>query len=134
MFADGWFYPGDVGILRGPRQLQVIGRGDELLNLGGQKLAPSDLEALVARHAELADVGVCSLRNAEGVEEICVGVVAPAGDDRELIRRVARALEGLPYGTVRTVRLPAIPRNANGKILRAALKEAIAAAARLPPS
>jgi len=127
MFREGWFYPGDVGILGDRRHLQVMGRGDELLNIGGYKMAPSGLEALVARHAEAADVGVCGLRNAVGVEEICVGVVAPVGDDSELSRRVARAFEGLQFGTVRLVKLPAIPRNANGKILRAALKEAVAA-------
>jgi len=128
MFRDGWFYPGDVGVLHGRRQLQVVGRGDELMNIGGQKIAPSHLEALVASHAGTADVGVCSLRNAEGVEEICIAVAAPAGGDRALGQRISQALKGLPFGTVHTVKLPAIPRNANGKILRDALKEAVAAA------
>ena len=36
MFRDGWFYPGDLGVLDGPRRLHVLGRGDEPPNIGGQ--------------------------------------------------------------------------------------------------
>ena len=131
MFRDGWFHPGDVGVLHGGRQLRVLGRGDELLNIGGKKIAPSDIEALVASHLEIADVGVCSLRNAEGVEEIYIAVAAAGSDDAELHRRIARALEGFPFGVVHPVKVPCIPRNANGKILRSALKEAVASVARI---
>lgn len=126
MFRDGWFHPGDVGVRQG-RYLQVIGRGDELLNLGGGKLHPAAIEALVLRHLEAADVGVCSLSNTEGVEEVYVAVAGADGDDADLHHRLAPAFAGHTYGPVSVVRLPRIPRNANGKILRSALKEAVAA-------
>src|SRR5438445_9419270 len=134
MFGDGWLYPGDVGVLQSDRQLHVMGRGDELLNIGGKKIAPSYIEALVARHLEIADVGVCSLPNPEGVEEIHVALAAPDGDDAELRRRLARAFAGFPYGKIRPVKVARIPRNANGKILRSALREIVAAAIRPDPS
>ena len=134
MFRDGWFYPGDVGVLQSRRQLHVMGRGDELLNIGGKKIAPGYIEALVARHLESADVGVCSLPNPEGVEEIHVALAAPDGDDSELRRRLARAFAGFPYGNIRPVKVEWIPRNANGKILRGALKKVVAAATRRDPS
>src|SRR5262249_48534232 len=120
MFRDGWFYPGDVGVLGG-RRLRVMGRGDELLNIGGRKLAPADLETLVSRHLQAADVAVCSLPNDDGIEELYVALVEPEGDEAELHRCLVQAFVGYGHGNIRPVKLPRIPRNANGKILRDAL-------------
>ena len=127
MFRDGWFHPGDVGVLQG-RRLHVVGRGDELLNIGGRKIPPGAVEALVVRHLEAVDVGVCSLASAEGVEEMYVALAGADGDDAEVQRRLTPVFSGYAYGPVRVVRLPSIPRNANGKILRGALREAVAEA------
>ncbi|MGH7126099.1 MAG: class I adenylate-forming enzyme family protein [Stellaceae bacterium] len=124
MFRDGWFYPGDAGVLRGEGRLQVVGRADDLMNIGGQKLPPSGIEAVVASRLPDGDIGVCSLRNAEGIESLYVALAAPQSDD-ELRRRIAGVFEGLGVGDVHLVRLARIPRNANGKIMRADLKEAV---------
>ena len=35
MFHDGWFYPGDVGEMLGPRSLKLLGWVDDLINIGG---------------------------------------------------------------------------------------------------
>ncbi|HYC15102.1 MAG TPA: class I adenylate-forming enzyme family protein, partial [Stellaceae bacterium] len=127
-FRDGWFYPGDVGILHDPRRIQIVGREDELLNIGGIKMAPSAVEAWVMQHATAADIGVCSLRNAEGIEEICVAVVEPGHGDADLMERITRAFWDHHIGrNFYVVKLTRIPRNANGKILRGPLKQAVMA-------
>jgi acyl-coenzyme A synthetase/AMP-(fatty) acid ligase len=125
-FRDGWFYPGDMGILHAPKRLQIVGREDELLNLGGIKVAPSALEAWVLKHATVGDIGVCTARNAEGVEEICVAVANPGHGDAELLARVTRAFENHHIGRFHVVKVPRIPRNANGKIERNRLEEIVA--------
>jgi acyl-CoA synthetase (AMP-forming)/AMP-acid ligase II len=127
MFRDGWFYPGDMGSLDGARRLQVAGRVDELLNIGGQKLSPSDLEAMVLRHATVTDVGVCSLPNANGVEEIHVAVTGAQGGDQELLQQIGRAFAAGRLSGFYVFPVDRIPRNANGKIERRRLKELIAA-------
>jgi len=43
-FRDGWFYPGDVGEMSDPRSLKLLGRADDLINIGGQKFAPEHFE------------------------------------------------------------------------------------------
>ncbi|MGE5202381.1 MAG: class I adenylate-forming enzyme family protein [Acidobacteriota bacterium] len=128
MFKDGWFHPGDMGILHGPRQLQVIGRGDELLNIGGNKFSPSALEALILSDAAVGDVGVTSVRNSEGIEEVHVAVVGATGDDAELLARISEALRHLQLGKFHVARLSVIPRNAAGKIRRDLLRSAVGAA------
>ena len=129
-FRDGWFYPGDIGISRGPRQLQIVGREDELLNIGGIKMAPSALEALVSQHATAGDIGICTTRNAEGIEEVCVAIANPSHSDAELLERITRAFHNHHVGRFYVVKVPRIPRNANGKIQRDLLRQAVAAAVR----
>jgi acyl-coenzyme A synthetase/AMP-(fatty) acid ligase len=132
MFKDGWFYPGDLGVLHGPHQLQVVGRGDDLLNFGGNKFWPEVLEQVILKHAAAGEVGVCSLRNTEGVEQLYVGIVDPGYDDRELLERLNRALSQARIGRFHIVKLPRIPRNANGKVQRDLLRSTIADALGFP--
>jgi len=126
MFKDGWFYPGDLAILHGPRRLQVIGRGDDLLNFGGYKFPPEILERAILKNAPLGDVGVCSIRNAEGIEELVVGISEVRCDDRELLERLTTALTPFRVGHFHAVKLVSIPRNANGKLQRDLLKSTVA--------
>jgi len=128
-FRDGWFYPGDIGVMHGPRRLQIVGREDELLNIGGIKVPPSTLETWVLQHATTGDVGVCTTCNAEGIEEICVAVANPGHDDAELLERITNAFRNHHVGRFCVVKLVYIPRNANGKIQRELLKQCVAAAA-----
>lgn len=134
-FRDGWFYAGDLGILHGARLLQVVGRSDDLLNIGWNKIMPESVEALVLGIAEVADAGVCSLRNADGIEEICIAVSGVRIGDRELTERIDRALRRSQLGKIHVLKLSGIPRNAAGKIernlLRSVVAKSIAASYRL---
>ena len=125
IFRGGWFYPGDVGILHDARRLQVIGRSDDILNIGGKKIAPEVIEDLVIKAVEGGDIGVCSLRNADGVEEICIAVSHARTADAELLQRITDAFRPLQLGWFNIVKVPHIPRTANGKLQRKALKEII---------
>jgi len=133
VFRDGWFYPTDAAILHGPQALQVLGRADEVINIGWVKLAPESVEAQLLRQVPAGDAGVCSLPNRDGIEEVCVAVTSPRVDDRELARLVTAAFAGLQFGCIHVVVLERIPRDEGGRILRTALKEAVASAAPLPP-
>jgi acyl-coenzyme A synthetase/AMP-(fatty) acid ligase len=132
-FRDGWFYPQDMGVMNEDRQLKVIGRRDEMLNIGGQKGAPTDLEEQVLKYASVEDVGVCSFPNASGVEEVYFAIVFTHGDAAEILRRITSATREFSLGNSYVVRLPRIPRNANGKIQRDELKQAVAMAAGRAP-
>jgi len=129
-FRNGWLYPGDLGLSQGPRRLRIVGREDELMNLGGLKIAPSELEALVLRHATVADIGVCMVPNPEGVDEICVVVADPAHGDAELLARVTEAFRHNHVGRFHIVKVARVPRNSSGKIERGRLKEIVARALR----
>jgi 2,3-dihydroxybenzoate-AMP ligase len=131
MFRDGWFYPGDLGILQGARQLQVLGRADELLNVGGEKISPANVEELMLSQTELADVGVCSIADAEGLEQLCIALPGEAATDRRLLARVEHLLRHVRIGAVFVVGVPEIPRTETGKIQRHLLKAAALKAVRM---
>ncbi len=129
MFKDGWFYAGDVGILADPYRLQILGRVDELLNIGWNKFSPAALEGLVMKVADVEDVGICSLPNADGVEEVYVAVSGNRMSHDELAARITRAFLPFQLGTFHVMQAKLIPRNENGKIQREVLKKAVAIAA-----
>ena len=74
-FEDGWFYPGDIATLSPDRMLTILGRNDNVVNLGGVKTTLETVEA--------------GLSSAPGVKEIAV--VSPAGgaERRQVIAFVA---------------------------------------------
>ncbi len=128
MFKNGWFYAGDVGVLADAHRLQVLGRVDELLNIGWNKFSPAALEGLVMKAADVGDVGVCSLPNADGLEEVYVAVSGSRTNSKELVARLNGAFGPFGLGRFYVVRATRIPRNENGKIQRDLLKKAVAAA------
>jgi acyl-coenzyme A synthetase/AMP-(fatty) acid ligase len=123
-FRDGWFYPGDIGLLRAPGQLEILGRADELLNIGGQKVSPLDLEERLHQLTGAKDVGLCTLPGGEGLEQLCVALAGIDSVDNELLGRVSASL-GNSYGPVSLVTLPELPRNAAGKLVRRELRRVI---------
>ena len=93
--------------------------------VGWRKLAPEMLEGLVLGVGGIDDVGVCSVPNADGIEEVAVAVSGLRGNSQEFIARIEDAFHGFAIGRVNLLTLDRIPRNANGKIQRGHLKDAV---------
>ena len=124
MFRNGLFYPGDSGVIDVPGRLKLLGRTDDLLNVGGIKYAPEELERMIAREPAVLDVGVCSLRNDLGIEEVCAAVVAADIGNEELKKSVLRELP-TQLGNIRIFRSDTILRNEGGKIQRDRLRNSL---------
>jgi len=129
MLRDGWFYPGDVGVLHGPRSLELLGRADDLLNFDGWKLPPEPLEEQICTSAALKEVAVGIVTGVDGAAELCVAVAEVNAADAELRTRVEPAVARAGFRRFSLVRLSRIPRNPMGKIQRNILNSEIAAAA-----
>lgn len=126
MFRDGWFYPGDIAVIGPGGELKILGRADDLINIGGKKYLPAVLEDLLMKHAIAGDVGVSSLPGADGVEELRIAVAGAPGSDQEMIDRILKALGRVQIGHFEVIKLGRIPRSANGKLQRQALRDVIA--------
>jgi len=128
-FRDGWFYPGDVGYLRGDGLLVITGRQETLLNVGGDKVNPEIVEEVLSCHPAIADCAVLTIPNEVGIEEIHALIVARAVfDEMELRRHCAQKLQRV-FTPVRFVAVERIPRNDMAKIERGRLVELVKATA-----
>ncbi|MDB5595916.1 MAG: hypothetical protein JWM36_2877 [Hyphomicrobiales bacterium] len=120
-----WFYPGDEGLITPDGWLILTGRTSEIINSGGVKLAPHDLEEFLAARADIVDVAAIGMLGSAGIEELWLAIVPGPAFAEDTITRacVARDPNVVPE---RIVRVPAIPRSATGKILRDPLKATLA--------
>ena len=133
MLRDGWFYPGDIGVLHGARELELLGRADDLLNIGGLKVPPERLEEIVRRLTALKDIAVGAVAGADGAAEICVAVADAGVEEAAMRRQIDPALARAGFRKFSIVRLARIPRNLAGKIQRNLLRAEIAAATAVRP-
>jgi acyl-coenzyme A synthetase/AMP-(fatty) acid ligase len=119
-FRDGWFYPGDVGTVSKTRILTVTGRSTERINAGGVKTSPGAIEDVVTSYHGVTECAAFGVADEMGVDQIWAAVVAGPGVDLEGLQSYC----GLKLGVRaprKFLRLPKLPRNANGKILRSEL-------------
>lgn len=121
-FRDGWFATSDLGALTA-NKLRVFGRVDDMLNIGGVKVAPYPIERELKALPGVADAVVLRVEDAAGVGAICALIeLAREAAGGQVSQRVADTLRALSVGAF-TVRLEtAFPRTDTGKVRRAALQ------------
>ena len=121
IFQNGWFYPGDVGILMPENRLELVGRIDDLLNVGGLKYAPDKYEEKLIAEIPIRDICLLTHPNAEGVAQLWAAVVPNSGVNTETIgNQIAQHLP-VQLGKVNIAIIDQIPRTATGKAQRAKL-------------
>lgn len=118
---DGYFLTGDLGRLDPRGRLTITGRIKLLIDIGGRKVNPLEVEEVIARHP---DVGACVVVPMEMSETLfrLKAIVVPARPDappdpRELRGWVRERLSHYKVPRVFEVRSD-LPRSAAGKILR----------------
>jgi o-succinylbenzoate---CoA ligase len=116
----------DLGRLDERGHLHILGRRDTVIITGGKKVQPAEVEAALRASGEFADVAVIGVPDPEW-GEVVVACYPPGGRSPDLTRAVAALA-----GHLRPKRFVAIadwPRNAQGKVNRAALRAAALAGA-----
>ncbi|MDA0635639.1 AMP-binding protein, partial [Nonomuraea sp. MCN248] len=116
-FDGGWFVTSDLGELSGGR-LRVLGRADDVINTGGEKVVAGAVAAVLGGHPEVADVAVVPRPDPEW-GEVVVAVVVPADpvNPPTLAQLRAYCADRLPpHAAPRDLRLlPRLPLLPNGK-------------------
>jgi acyl-CoA synthetase (AMP-forming)/AMP-acid ligase II len=112
-FVDGWYRTGDLAEFDDEGYLSIVGRARDVIRTGGETVAPSEVESVLASCPGIADVAVVGLPDAEWGEVICAVVVAAdAGAPptlEDLRAHCARQLAGHKHPR-RLALLDAIPR------------------------
>jgi len=124
-FRDGWFHTGDLGRLDSDGFLFITGRLKEMINRGGEKIIPQDVEEALIACPGVADAAVFAVAHPTLGEDVAAAVVLRRGAGASALdlRRFA-ATRLAPFKVPRRiVFLDAIPRTATGKPQRALLAE-----------
>jgi O-succinylbenzoic acid--CoA ligase len=123
--ADGWLHTGDEGALDAAGNLTVTGRAGDTIITGGENVAPTEVEAVLAGHPAVAEAGVHGAPDAEWGQRVVATVVLRADhtateDDLRGYCRVRLA----GYKVPRVIRFaPELPKTVSGKLLRRSLEE-----------
>jgi acyl-CoA synthetase (AMP-forming)/AMP-acid ligase II len=126
---DGFLHTGDMAKVDSNGFVYIVDRLKELIKYKGYQVPPAELEALLLTHADVADVAVIGVIEADTGEEIPKAfVVKREGSDltgEQVIEFVASQVA--PHKKVREVEfIDAIPKSAAGKILRKDLRKPVA--------
>ncbi len=125
-FRDGWFRTGDQGVLDAAGYLTLVGRLKEMINRGGEKIAPGQIDEVLLQHPAVAEAVAFAVPHPTWGEEVAAAVVLRGeASEKQLIAHCRERLAA--YKVPRTVHLVAsIPRTATGKIQRRQVAAAFA--------
>jgi acyl-coenzyme A synthetase/AMP-(fatty) acid ligase len=119
-FRDGWFHTGDLGRLTPDGLLYVEGRADDVINVGGRKVAPAYVESVLELHPKVREAAVFAIEDSAAGARLVAVVVPMAGIDWRDLERYSRA-SFEAYAPVRYYEAASLPRNVMGKLRRDAL-------------
>ena len=79
--ADGWLHTGDLGRLSDDNRLVFIGRKKEIIRVGGENLAPAEVEECINQHPAVSQAQVIGVPDSRLVEVPAAYVVPNDGAD-----------------------------------------------------
>lgn len=124
-FVRGWFRTGDLGYLDPDGHLYLTGRAKDIINRGGEKVSPQEVDDVLLGCAQVIDATTFAIPHANLGEEIAVAVVLRSGatlreaDIREFATRHLPAFK-VPR---KIVIVDQIPKSPTGKVRRTDLAE-----------
>jgi acyl-CoA synthetase (AMP-forming)/AMP-acid ligase II len=124
-FSKGWFRTGDQGYFDDRGYLYLTGRLKEIINRGGQKIYPRDIDEALLEHPAVRQAVSFSVPHSRLGEAVAAAVVLEKGKsvtERELREHVAGRLA--PYKIPQQiVFVDSIPKGPTGKLQRIGLAE-----------
>ena len=122
-FKHGWFRTGDQGVMDEDGYISITGRLKEIINRGGEKVSPREVDEILMDHAAVAQVVCFGMPHPKLGEEVAACVVLREGQsvtERELQAFVAR--RAADYKVPKKILFMAeIPKGATGKLQRIGL-------------
>jgi fatty-acyl-CoA synthase len=122
---DNWLRTGDAGYLDEDGYLYIHDRIKDMIISGGENIYPAEVESAICDHPDVAEAAVIGVPDDQWGEAVKAVVVMKPGKDATAVDIIKFARERIAaFKTPKTVDfIPALPRNASGKILRRNLRD-----------
>ena len=124
-YSNGWFRTGDQGTMDDEGYVSITGRLKEIINRGGEKVSPREVDEILMDHAAVAQVVCFGMPHAKLGEEVAAVVVLREGQaatERELQAFVATRAADYKVPK-KIVFMDEIPKGATGKLQRIGLAQ-----------
>jgi len=124
-FTNGWFRTGDQGVMDEAGYLTLTGRLKEIINRGGEKVSPLEVDDILSSHPAVAQALTFAMPHKKLGEEVAAAIVLREGKTADEAEIRAFAAEHLADFKVprKVVFLDEIPKGATGKLQRIGLAE-----------
>jgi oxalate---CoA ligase len=119
-FIDGWFRTGDEGFLDAEGAISLTGRLKEMINSGGEKISPYEVEDVLMQHPAVAEAVAFAAPHARLGEQVAAAIVLHQGAEATERQVLSAASGRLARCKVprRLLIVSEIPRGATGKVQR----------------
>src|SRR5579863_4229256 len=122
-FKDGFFYPGDLAIIRPDGRMALQGRLTDVINMQGAKISLTPIEDRLCEFFGVSGVCLFSMQNDSGEEEIHVVIETSIPiDSAKLTAAFSQVPELRGFHLGRVHQVAALARNPMGKVLRQAVR------------
>ena len=121
-FRGDWFLTGDQGAMDETGHVSYLGRDDDMMNAGGYRVSPLEVEAALSHAPGITQVAVTEIEIKADTRIITAFYTAPAPVEEATLKAFAQAHLARYKQPRAYVHIDTLPTGANGKVLRRALK------------
>nr|QBX99300.1 4CL10 [Betula platyphylla] len=124
-FTFGWFHTGDIGFFDSDGYLHLVGRIKELINRGGEKISPIEVDAVLLSHPDVGQAVAFGVPDDKYGEEINCAIIPREGshiDEAEVMQFCKKNIAAFKVPK-KVFITDSLPKTATGKIQRRLVAE-----------
>ena len=121
---NGWLQTNDIGYLDNDKNLFLVGRNDDVINIGGEKVFPNEIEEIIKQIPEIEDVVAFGINNEIFGKTIKVNIIKKKNSKLDKIKILSYCQKNLEKFKIpsKIEFVEKIPKNEYGKVKRSMQK------------